>query len=42
MRWLDSITDSLDTNLGKLVDGERWGGLSCFQYAGSQRVRHGL
>ena len=41
-RWLDSITDSMDTNLGKLYemvrDREPW----CAVVHGLQRVRHHL
>ena len=41
MRWLDSITDVMETNLGKLwemVEGQ--GGLACCsQSIGSRRVR---
>ena len=40
MRWLDSITDSMDMNLSKLgeivKDREAW----CTQSVGSQRVGH--
>ena len=40
MRWLDSITDARDMNLGKLLemvrDREAW----CSAVHGSQRVRH--
>ena len=46
MRWLDSITDSIDMNLSKLwetvvetvVDRGTW----CAAVHGSQRVRHDL
>ena len=29
MRWLDGITDSMDTGLGGLQDGDGQGGLAC-------------
>ena len=40
MRWLDSITNSMDMNLGKLQEIVRNGGLACWQSMGLQRVRH--
>ena len=39
MRWLDSITDSMDMNFRKLQEIEEPGML---QSVGSQRVRHNL
>ena len=40
MSWLDSITDSMDTDLGKLLEMVRKGWPVVFQSMGSQRVRH--
>ena len=40
MRWLESITNSMDMNLGKLQEIVRNGGLACWQSMGLQRVRH--
>ena len=42
MRWLDSITDSIDVNVSKLRDIVKNGSLECLKFMGSQRVRHDL
>ena len=42
MRWLDSITDSVDTNLGKLQETVKEGRPAMLQSMGSQRVRPSL
>ena len=41
MRWLDSITSSMDMNLSKLGDGEGQGSLACCSPWGC-KVRHDL
>ena len=38
MRWLDHITDAMNTNLGKLQDMVRAGRPGVLQSMGSQRV----
>ena len=40
MRWLDSITDSMDVNLSKLRELVMAGKPGVLQSMGSQRVRH--
>ena len=42
MRWLDSITDSMDTNLSKLWEIVEDGEPGVLQSMGSQRVRQDL
>ena len=42
IKWLDSITDSIDTNLSKLRVTEEDRGVWCAESTGSQRVRHDL
>ena len=42
MKWLDSITSSMDMNLSKLLEIVKNGGVSMLQSMGLQRVRHDL
>ena len=42
MRWLDSITDSMDMNLIKLQERWRTEKPGMLQSMGAQRVRHNL
>ena len=38
MRWLDSITDSMDVNLSKLGDSEGQGNLACYSPQGCKEL----
>ena len=40
MRWLDSITDSMDMNLNKLWQIVKDRGASVLHFMGSERVGH--
>ena len=40
MRWLDGITDAMNTNFGKLQEMVSEGRPGMLQSMGSQRVRH--
>ena len=42
MRWLDSITDSMNMNLSKLQEIAEDGGAGVLQSMWSQRVRNNL
>ena len=42
MRWLDSITNSMDMNMSKLPEIVRTGEPGVLQFTGLQRVRHDL